>query len=113
MECDLSAVKRFATRNKRLLRAAAALLLGLLGGFVCAKAGWIKPPHHWDVAEAQRGRVGHPPTLESMDNLAKEYDAAGRVHDAVALYEEILKQRKATLGAEHPETLHTRKCSIS
>ena len=36
MPFDLSLVKKLATQNKRTLTAGAALLLGLLGGFVSA-----------------------------------------------------------------------------
>ena len=46
-----------------------------------------------------------PETLASMGNLANAYQAAGRLNDAMPLFEETLKLRKAKLGPEHPDTL--------
>ena len=47
----------------------------------------------------------HPDTLDSMNNLALGYDAAGRHAEAFPLYEQTLRLTKATLGPEHPDTL--------
>jgi hypothetical protein len=40
-----------------------------------------------------------------MNNLARAYQAAGRLTDALPLFEESLKRLKAKLGPDHPDTL--------
>ena len=40
-----------------------------------------------------------------MNNLASAYQDAGRLDEAVALFEETLKRRKDKLPPDHPETL--------
>ena len=42
-----------------------------------------------------------------MNNLATAYRDAGRLNDAVLLFEETLKLQKAKLGPDHPGTLNT------
>ncbi len=49
----------------------------------------------------------HPDTLGSMNNLANAYRDAGRLSEALALYEETLKLRKTKLGPDHPATLQS------
>jgi hypothetical protein len=49
----------------------------------------------------------HPDTLQSMNNLALGYHAAGKLDLALPLYEETLKLLKAKLGADHPDTLQS------
>jgi len=51
--------------------------------------------------------VDHPSTLTSMNNLALGYQAAGKLDQALPLYEETLKLSKAKLGADHPDTLNS------
>ena len=48
----------------------------------------------------------HPDTLESMNNLALAYRAAGKLDLALPLFEETLKLKKAMLGSEHPNHAH-------
>jgi serine/threonine protein kinase len=50
----------------------------------------------------------HPDTLESRNNLATAYRAAGRLDEAIALHEQTLKLRTARLGPDHPDTLSSR-----
>src|SRR5207245_269157 len=40
-----------------------------------------------------------------MNNLANSYEDAGRTQEAIKLYEETLRLRKAKLGPDHPHTL--------
>jgi hypothetical protein len=47
----------------------------------------------------------HPNTLTSGNNLASAYRAAGRLDEAIPLFEQILTDRRRLLGAEHPDTL--------
>ncbi len=57
-----------------------------------------------DLFASASGREG-PDTLDAMSKLAAAYHDCGRYDEAAALKEEILKVRKAKLGAEHPDTL--------
>lgn len=42
-----------------------------------------------------------------MSNLAGAYQAAGRLAEALPLFEETLARRRATRGSEHPQTLRS------
>ncbi|WP_314933479.1 tetratricopeptide repeat protein, partial [Actinomyces oris] len=50
----------------------------------------------------------HPSTLASRNNLAGAYRDAGRLDEAIALYEQTLEDRSRLLGPDHPHTLITR-----
>ena len=50
----------------------------------------------------------HPSTLASRNNLAYAYQTAGRLDEAIALYEQNLKDRTRILGPHHPDTLASR-----
>ena len=61
-----------------------------------------------DVAvEALEGLLGpdHPYTLASRNNLAGAYEGAGRLTEAIALFEQVLADRIRVLGKAHPDTL--------
>ena len=47
----------------------------------------------------------HPDTLNSRNSLAAAYLAAGRVAEAIPLFEQTLAMRQRTLGLDDPETL--------
>ena len=47
----------------------------------------------------------HPDTLNSRNSLAAAYQAAGRVAEAIPLFEQTLVGRERLLGADHPDTL--------
>jgi tetratricopeptide (TPR) repeat protein len=47
----------------------------------------------------------HPDTLTARNNLAYSYDKAGRLDQAIPLYEQALADRERVLGADHPDTL--------
>ena len=49
-----------------------------------------------------------PSTLASRNNLAYAYQTAGRLDEAIALYEQTLKDRTRILGPHHPHTLTSR-----
>ena len=50
----------------------------------------------------------HPSTLTSRNNLAGAYCDAGRLDEAVTLYEQTLEDRTRILGPHHPHTLTSR-----
>jgi DNA-directed RNA polymerase specialized sigma24 family protein len=50
----------------------------------------------------------HPDTLNSRNSLAAAYLAAGRVAEAIPLFEQTLAVRQRTLGPDDPETLTSR-----
>ncbi|MGO9901767.1 MAG: tetratricopeptide repeat protein [Solirubrobacteraceae bacterium] len=53
--------------------------------------------------------VEHPGTLALRGNLARVYQAAGRVPEAIAIFEPLLADVERILGATHPDTLSTRE----
>ena len=64
-----------------------------------------------DVAvDALAGLLGpdHPDTLASRNNLAGAYRAAGRLTEAITLYEQVLLDSIRVLGENHPNTLNSR-----
>ena len=64
-----------------------------------------------DVAvEALDGLLGpdHPYTLASRNNLAGAYEGAGRLTEAIALFEQVLADRIRVLGEDHLQTLTSR-----
>ena len=64
-----------------------------------------------DVAvDALAGLLGpdHPDTLTSRNNLAGAYREAGRLGQAIALYEQVLTDRIRVLHEDHPDTLTSR-----
>lgn len=63
---------------------------------------------HLCTATGQLG-ADHTRTLGSRGNLAASYQAAGRVDEAIRLYEQTLADRERLLGTEHPNTVKTRK----
>lgn len=50
----------------------------------------------------------HPDTLITRHNLAYTYQAAGRIAEAIDLYEQVLQDSLRILGPDHPNTLTTR-----
>ena len=49
----------------------------------------------------------HPDTLTTLNNLAVAYRSAGRLPEAIALFERVRDGRIAKLGPDHPDTLTT------
>ena len=50
----------------------------------------------------------HPDSLASRGNLAGAYESAGRLGEAIPLYEQVLADRVRVLGDDHPQTLTSR-----
>ena len=50
----------------------------------------------------------HPRTLTSQGNLAGAYESAGRLEEAIPLYEQTAADSERVLGADHPDTLTSR-----
>ena len=50
----------------------------------------------------------HSDTLSSRNNLANAYQDAGKLEEAITLYEQNLKDFENLLGPDHPETLTSR-----
>ena len=50
----------------------------------------------------------HPQTLASRNNLAGAYYSAGRLDEAIPLYEQVLADRTHIFGLDHPNTLTAR-----
>ncbi len=50
----------------------------------------------------------HPATLTSRNNLAGAYQSAGRLEQAITLYETTLTDSERVLGGDHPATLTSR-----
>ena len=64
-----------------------------------------------DVAvDALEGLLGpdHPDTLTSRNNLAGAYESAGRLEEAITLYEQVTKDSARVLGEDHPDTVASR-----
>ena len=61
------------------------------------------------VADCERVLGGtHPVTLQSRNNLALAYQDAGRLAEAIPLYERTLADFERVLGGTHPATLQSR-----
>ena len=57
---------------------------------------------------ADRQRVldsDHPDILGSRNNLARSLESAGRLDEAIDLYEQTLSESEGILGSDHPSTL--------
>ena len=60
-----------------------------------------------DSLESLLGEA-HPDTLTSRNNLAGAYESAGRLTEAITLYEQVLTDRTRVRGEDHPDTLASR-----
>src|SRR5262249_36986594 len=49
----------------------------------------------------------HPYTLTTLNNLARAYQDAGRLHEAIPLFDQVRGALVTKLGADHPNTLTT------
>ena len=52
----------------------------------------------------------HPDTLTTLNDLARAYEAAGKLPDAIELFEHVRDARVEKLGADHLDTLTTLQC---
>jgi tetratricopeptide (TPR) repeat protein len=51
--------------------------------------------------------AGHPDTLNAQNSLAAAYQAAGRVDEAIPLFQQTLVGRQRLLGPHHPDALNS------
>jgi tetratricopeptide (TPR) repeat protein len=51
---------------------------------------------------------GHAQSVQARDRLAAAFESAGRMTDAMSVFETALADRERNLGADHPETLTAR-----
>ena len=63
-----------------------------------------------DAVDLLDGTLGpdHPHTLAARNNLANAYESAGRLEQAIDLYERTLADHERVLGADHTNTLASR-----
>jgi len=59
------------------------------------------------VLALRTGMLGrdHPDTFLSMNNLAFAHHAAGRTDEALALFQQVLRERVRVLSPSHPDTM--------
>ncbi|MFE7744756.1 tetratricopeptide repeat protein [Nocardia sp. NPDC057455] len=68
----------------------------------------ITQARHTHTCHQQILGPDHPATLTTANDLAHAYESAGRVAEAIALFEQNLDDRIRVLGAGHPHTLMSR-----
>ena len=67
---------------------------------------WLAASWRFDEAEAVLGTItSEEVALEGANVVAQAYDSAGRLGEAIALYEQVLADRIRVLGPDHPDTL--------
>ena len=70
---------------------------------------WLAASWRFDEAEAALGTISSDEVaLEGGNAIAYAYVSAGRLADAIALFEEVLADSARILGAVHPSALTTR-----
>jgi tetratricopeptide (TPR) repeat protein len=66
---------------------------------------------YWQSMASTANRLlgpGHAQSVQARDRLAAAYEAAGRLGDAMSVFEAALADRERNLGADHPDTLTAR-----
>lgn len=66
---------------------------------------------YWQGMAATSTRLlgpGHAQAVQARDRLAAAYEAAGRLADAMTVFENALTERERNLGPDHPDTLTAR-----
>jgi tetratricopeptide (TPR) repeat protein len=87
------------------LRGLAQLLLNELGDSARQAVLFGEPL----IADYETNRGGdHPGTLQSWNNLANAYQAAGSTDKAISLHKKTLAERERVLGGDHRDTLRSR-----
>ena len=70
---------------------------------------WLAASWRFDEAEAALGTISsEQAALEGANDIAQAYESAGRLGEAIALYEQVLADRIRVLGPDHPDTLSSR-----
>jgi tetratricopeptide (TPR) repeat protein len=87
------------------LRAWAVLFLNHLGDSTVQSISIGEPL----LADQERVLgADHPDTLNSRNHLARAFQSAGRLDEAIPLHERTLADRERVLGDTHPDTLNSR-----
>jgi hypothetical protein len=87
------------------LRGQSACLLNMLGDR--SELAILAAEPLVDDCEGLLG-ADHPDTMTSRSNLAVAYQAAGRIAEAITLFERTLGDCERVLGADHPSTVMSR-----
>ena len=70
---------------------------------------WLAASWHFDDAEAALSTINSDlEYMQGADAIASAYESAGRLSDAIPLFEQILNDRIRILGNDHPDTLISR-----
>ena len=70
---------------------------------------WFAASWHFDDAEAALSTITSDlEHMQGADAIASAYHAAGRLTEAITLYEQVLTDRIRVLGEDHPNTLTSR-----
>ena len=70
---------------------------------------WLAASWRFDEAEAALGTISsEQAALEGANAVAQAYESAGRLGEAIALYEQVLADRIRVLGPDHSDTLSSR-----
>ncbi|WKG13603.1 tetratricopeptide repeat protein (plasmid) [Nocardia sp. PE-7] len=107
----IDALTSHTTAGKDSVTATLAAIRNLTGLFLNGQGLHVNALTHLQIAVTDRERVlgtDHPNTLASRNNLASAYESAGRVAEAIPLYERTLTDSERVLGEDHPNTLASR-----
>ena len=70
---------------------------------------WLAASWRFDEAEAALGTISSDEVaLEGANAIAQAYDSAGRLGEAIALFEEVVADSVRVLGPDHSDTLTSR-----
>ena len=70
---------------------------------------WLAASWRFDEAEAALGTISSEEVaLEGANDIARAYESAGRLDEAVSLYEKALADSVRVLGRDHPDVLGAR-----
>ena len=70
---------------------------------------WLAASWRFDEAEAALGTISSDEVaLEGTNAIAQAYDSAGRLGEAIALFEEVVADSVRVLGPDHSDTLTSR-----
>ncbi len=91
--------------QQALLAVAIAAAVLAITGFCVSIAAGVRPLYERTLADRERVLGDdHPDTLNSRNNLATAYRAAGRTAEAIPLLEQTLADYERVLGDSHPRT---------
>jgi serine/threonine protein kinase len=123
-------LRKFARRYKVHVIAASMVLLALVAGITGTTVGFIRAEQQRQFAEQEQRRIEtleqlanerliqveaeknkveeeKRAALSTLDALATAYLSAGKLNQAIKLFEQVRDARMKKLGADHPDTLST------